>query len=714
MSKLAEAVVTLRLDKTKLAADLLGSRRMLTNAVSGMASAAKGVLSRIFSLKTLLGGIIGGMAFRRFVTPFAIFEEEIDKSLAIMKGAVGMEADLEQSARDAAKRFGRTHEEMARSYFYLASAGLDAKKSLAVYNQVATFATAGSFDMAQATDMLTDALSALGWASQDATKYGENMTRLSDLIVKGNTLANTSVSQLAEALMRRGATTMKMFSMDVEEGTAALLAMADKGFAKGAQAGTQFYILMKGLQQVWQTHESAMRNAGIVMYDQQGQFRGLANVLEEFNTYLGDKSPEAQNAFISGALAMDARATAVLRTLMDTSGAIRQYTTELKAAGGTTQQVAEKNMGNLMTVWRRFIRTIQDTTISINKLLKPAYEEVLKLLSEVSDMFTRAFGGSGASGFGKFVQWLADRVKTIRETLRGLSLLDTGKMFVEGIKQYAVALFNIFVEIGKRMGEAIARAVHVGLFNAGVPGVLEPTAETAMTPIDKEIEYQFEKASKSLSEFTDELKRATAFTQLVELQFAKLGGPLTRAGTWLSSLFGGSGATFGTPQTGLSQFGSIATKGGAGFLGALQMAGKSMLGALPAEGAGGDVVNAIRQALGIPAGGLRRKTAWEDFADTLKPLDWAKQWEREMAAAKVGTKPTAWEKAFGEQPVRAWESAGIESMAKTIQDAIFARREDKIQERIAKATEATAGKLDGVKNAIEDIDTSAVVDTESE
>ena len=97
------------------------------------------------------------------VAAFASFDKAMTESLAIMDTT----EEQAQRMRDAAKEmsFGgealQGPKELAESYFFLASAGKDAEQSLALLPAVSKFATAGAFNMATATDLLTDAQSAL-------------------------------------------------------------------------------------------------------------------------------------------------------------------------------------------------------------------------------------------------------------------------------------------------------------------------------------------------------------------------------------------------------------------------------------------------------------------------------------------------------------------------------------------------------------------------
>ncbi|MFW6202558.1 MAG: phage tail tape measure protein, partial [Gemmatimonadota bacterium] len=103
------------------------------------------------------------------VKSFADFDDAMTQSLAIM-GDVSdaMRQDMAEAARAVARTTTTSATDAAESYFFLASAGLDASQSVAALPQVARFAQAGMFDMSRATDLATDAQSALGLASEDA------------------------------------------------------------------------------------------------------------------------------------------------------------------------------------------------------------------------------------------------------------------------------------------------------------------------------------------------------------------------------------------------------------------------------------------------------------------------------------------------------------------------------------------------------------------
>ena len=176
---------------------------------------------------TLAVGLAKGLS--KAVQEFTAFDDKMTQSLAIMDTTVAQQ----QAMQDAALQTSRTTrigaEQSAEAFFFLASAGLNAEQSVAALPQVAKFAQAGMFDMATATDLATDAQSALGLTVAGAQQNLENLTRVTDVLVKANTLANASVQQFSEALTSKAGSALKVVNKDIEEGVAVLAVFADAG-----------------------------------------------------------------------------------------------------------------------------------------------------------------------------------------------------------------------------------------------------------------------------------------------------------------------------------------------------------------------------------------------------------------------------------------------------------------------------------------------------
>lgn len=305
---------------------------------------------------------------------FGAFDQAMTESTSIMSVTQQQTERMREAALSLSKEAVFGPSELARSYFYLASAGLDAEQSIAALPAVTSFATAGAFDLSTATDLLTDAQSALGLASKDATQNLTNMTRVSDVLVKANTLANASVQQFSEALTTKSGAALKNFNKDVEEGVAVLAAMADQGI-KAANAGENLNRLITLMAGASRDNAAAFEELGFAVFDSDGSMRNFADIIGNLETVLAGMSDEMKSATLDQ-LGFDARVQAAILPLIGTSDAIRRYEKELRAAGNTTKDVADKQLMSFGNQLKQTWNLIQTVAISIGEVLAPY---VLKL-----------------------------------------------------------------------------------------------------------------------------------------------------------------------------------------------------------------------------------------------------------------------------------------------------------------------------------------------
>lgn len=327
-------------------------------------SAAGGQLTRSVSLPL---AAIGGLS----VKAFADFDAAMNQSIAIM-GDVSdsLKNEMASAARTMAKETVFSAKQAAESYFFLASAGLDAEASIAALPKVAKFAQAGMFDMALATDLLTDAQSALGLTIRDdAVANMENMVRVSDVLVRANTLANATVEQFSTSLTREAGAALKSMNKDVEEGVALLAAFADQG-VKGEVAGTGLSRIVRLMSKAALDNAEAYDRLNVSVFDAHGNMRNFADIIGDLENAFADLSPEQRAAELAN-LGFQARVQGVILPLIGTSEAIRTYEEELRHAAGFTEQVAAKQLQSFANRMRLVKDRIVDVFITLGGSLAP-------------------------------------------------------------------------------------------------------------------------------------------------------------------------------------------------------------------------------------------------------------------------------------------------------------------------------------------------------
>jgi len=387
-------------------------------------------VKRMTIAATAMGGFLG----YQLVRAGADFDQAMARSLAIMGDVSNaMRVDMVNAAREVAKVTSFSAVQAAESYFYLASAGLDAKQSIAALPVVAQFAQAGAFDMALATDLLTDAQSALGLTIRDdVIKNMENMIRTSDVLVKANTLANATVQQFSEALTTRAGAALKILNKDMEEGVAVLAAMADQGI-KGAEAGTRLDVVLRDLQKASIKNRSEFKRLGIDVFDASGEMVNMASIIGDMEVAFASMSDEQLRTTLI-TLGFQDRSIASTLTLIGLSKEIERYEKGLRNAGKTTEDVAKKQLDNFwdqlgllksrlqdvgLTIWESFGSVIKGDIIpTINDMV----ESIEKNREAISIWVTEGWEKlkKGTEGLIQDLPKLASAIKGIVSAIGGL------------------------------------------------------------------------------------------------------------------------------------------------------------------------------------------------------------------------------------------------------------------------------------------------------
>jgi TP901 family phage tail tape measure protein len=473
-------------DKSVIQVVVTGEASRLQRAMKGAGSilgtfAAIGI--KAAAVTAQLAAAIGVAAVRQF----ANFDAAMQKSVAIM-GDVSdaMRKDMSDAAREVAKTTTFSAEQAAESYFFLASAGLDAQQSIAALPQVAAFAQAGMFDMARATDLLTDAQSALGMTSEDATENLAEMTRLSDVLVKANTLANASVSQFSEALTNKAGAALKVMNKDVEEGVAALALLADQG-VKGSEAGEKLSVVLRDVTRAVAKSPEKFDELGLNILDADGNLRNLADVTDEFTNLLGGMS-DAQVAATLDNLGLTRSVGDVIRQMLGGGDAIREYEAALREAGGTTADVAAKQLDTFNAQMGLLRSAVGDVFLSIGERLVPVFSDLLGSI-QANMPAIEAFADRAMDVFDQTVLPLLKQLSAFIQENVGPALQALGGFFSRDVVPAAKEMWQFFKDNHLPILRTLAGIVTDNIvpalasFARFVMQVIVPAIKNFMTPV---------------------------------------------------------------------------------------------------------------------------------------------------------------------------------------------------------------------------------------
>lgn len=386
------------------------------------------------------------------VKAFGDFDAALNKSISIMGDvSESLRTDMSDAAREVAKNTTFSAEEAADAYFFLASAGLDAQQSIAAMPQVAKFAQAGMFDMALATDLATDAQSALGLTSDDAAENLANLTRVTDVFVKANTLANTSVEQLATAFTTKAGNALKTVGKDIEEGAAALAVFADQGI-KGERAGTLLTNTIFGLTDTLERNGDEYKKLGLSLFDSEGAMLGFSDIAKQFTGVLGDMTTEQKINTLSQ-LGFTKQAREGILALVGNGDALTEYEKKLKDAGGTVDEVSQNQLQTFNAQMELLKSRFMDVAIEIGSQLAPKLVTLIDKLAPiidragpvVIDIFEKIF--TAAEEIGKKLSPLN------KDALPGL------KAMFDNLKEPVTAVFDVLSALAETVLGAVTDLV---------------------------------------------------------------------------------------------------------------------------------------------------------------------------------------------------------------------------------------------------------------
>ncbi len=314
-----------------LGARVEGANRKLNTSTKAVDRLAKGVLAGAAAWKAY-------QAAQDSVANAANFERAFKKSTAIVRDLTEEQSRALRAssiAIDLDPNLAQTATEAAQGFEFLFLAGQSVEQSLGSIGQVAKFATAGSFDMATATDLATDSQSALGLSVKDTEQNLINLTRVTDNLVKASTIANASTQQFAQVLTNKAGTALRNYNKTVEEGLAVAAVYADQGL-KAEEAGTAIAIVFRDLQRAAIENEAAFKRNNIQVFDAEQKFRNTADVIADFEKSLSGLTDQARTQKLLE-LGVPFKSLSFLLSLIGNSGQIRNYQRELESAAGTTE-----------------------------------------------------------------------------------------------------------------------------------------------------------------------------------------------------------------------------------------------------------------------------------------------------------------------------------------------------------------------------------------
>lgn len=311
----------------------------------------------------------------------------MDFSAAISKvgalsGATGKDLQkLEDCAREMGATTMYSATDAADALGYMALAGWDVNESTTALPGVLNLAAASGMDLAQASDLCTDYMSAFGMEANQAGHFA-------DVLAYAQAHSNTTTEQLGAAF-QNCAVNCNNFGMDAEQTTAVLGKLADQGL-KGSEAGTALNAVIRDMTTKMKDGQIQIGKTKVAVTDANGNFRDMKDIVSDVQKATdGMTEAEKLNALQSTFTADSIKAMGIL--VNGTEGELESFTNELYNSEGAAKAMADAMNDNLKGDLMTLKSALQDLQIELSKALEPALRNIVQAVTEATRKFTGWF-----------------------------------------------------------------------------------------------------------------------------------------------------------------------------------------------------------------------------------------------------------------------------------------------------------------------------------
>lgn len=381
---------------------------------------------------------------------------EFDSSMSQVAATMGTTVDNIQELRDFAMDMGSktafSAVQAADALNYMALAGYDADEAMQALPNVLNLAAAGNIDLAYASDMVTDAQSALGLSMEESAE-------LVDKMAMASSKSNTSVSQLGEAILTVGGTAKNLAGGTTELSTA-LGILADNGI-KGSEGGTTLRNVILSLAAPTDQAAELMESLGLEVYDAEGKMRPLNETFGDLDAILSTMTQGEQTEVLNTIFnKVDLKGVNAL--LANTGERFDELSGYIDNAAGSAEQMAAVQLDNLEGDITLFKSALEGAQIVISDKLTPSLRDFVQFGSTAVSTLSTAFQEGGLSGAMEALGTiLSDGLNMVVEKLP--DMVDAGMQLVgalgQGLLDNSEKIIDAGFEIVSTLLDGIVKAL---------------------------------------------------------------------------------------------------------------------------------------------------------------------------------------------------------------------------------------------------------------
>ena len=312
---------------------------------------------------------------------------------------------------------------------------------------------AGGLDLAYASDLITDSMSALGLGMDELESF-------SDKLAKTSQKSNTNIAQLGEAILTVGGTA-KTLSGGVTELNTMLGLIADNGI-KGAEGGTALRNIILSLSAPTDTAAEAMKRLNVSAFDSQGNLRDLSEVFADFNAALAPLTDQQKTQALNEIFnKVDLKAVnALLGTSAERFDELKGYIENCEGAAAEMAKTMDDNLTGDLTIMSSALEGLG--IAAFDKFEDPMRSAVQAVTEDISQLTAEIKDGALSEQFDK-ISDAAGRLITAVGEFAANDILPALINSMSAIIEHGNIIISVVTGIGAAVAALKIGPVIVGL-----------------------------------------------------------------------------------------------------------------------------------------------------------------------------------------------------------------------------------------------------------
>lgn len=310
--------------------------------------------------------------------------------VSAISGATGKDFDdLRAKALEMGAKTKFSASEAGEAMTYMAMAGWKTGDMLGGIEGIMNLAAASGEDLATTSDIVTDALTALGLQASDSGHFA-------DVLAAASSNANTNVAMMGETF-KYAAPLAGAMGYTAEDTALAIGLMANAGI-KGSQSGTALRSIMTRLAKPTKESATAMDALGISITNSDGSMKPFGTTISELRTAFSGLSEE-QKATYAAMLGGQEAMSGLLAIVNAAPADVEKLTNALNDCNGAAEKMAATMIDNLQGDLTLLGSAFESLQIAISDSLTPTLREFAQFGQKAMAQLLDGFQGSGVNGF---------------------------------------------------------------------------------------------------------------------------------------------------------------------------------------------------------------------------------------------------------------------------------------------------------------------------